>query len=362
MGLRYYKAVWASSNAKGTAKLVMLALAECANENTGQCNPSHETLAGMVGVTTRQIRKILDDLATAGEIEIITGRGRNHTNQYNILLENRNSSSGYKPENRNSSASETGTGVPILDDKIGTPAQKIGTPARENRNWSSYEPIEPIEPMEVHSEREGSASAPPPTPAKKLVPHKPHFGTNGATSKPAKPKIETDSPHIDPQKFRNGYIPAGTGSTPVEVFYERHSIRDHRITAPVEDDLARTVTDLDRWRETVTAWQQAGYKPGNIGGQLEWYRDGIPGRRRWQDRSSASGRPAAGSAPGHAGSPNGKPGGGDVSEQFRLDEVKLTAQLVNRKIDDAEYERQYAALRAAYGLPSLQRARALPPS
>lgn len=77
---------------------------------------------------------------------------------------------------------------------------------------------------------------------------------------------------------------------------------------------------------------------------------------------TASGRPAAGSAPGHAGSPNGKPGGGDVSEQFRLDEVKLTAQLVNRKIDDAEYERQYAALRAAYGLPSLQRARALPPS
>lgn len=114
-------------------------------------------------------------------------------------------------------------------------------------------------------------------PEKPLVPHKPQFNGNSASSKAAQPPLKTDSPYLDPRRFANGYIPPGTGLNPVEVFYERHSIREYKLSAPLEDDIARAVTDLDLWRKTVSEWQQHGYKPLNINGQLEWYLNGGKG-------------------------------------------------------------------------------------
>lgn len=35
---------------------------------------------------------------------------------------------------------------------------------------------------------------------------------------------------------------------------------------------------LDKWKDTVNAWLMAGYKARNIGGMLDWFRDGIPKR------------------------------------------------------------------------------------
>lgn len=265
MGVEYYKRVWSQSKAKGSHKLTMLALAELTNERTARCDPSHETLAEMVGVTTRQIRKVLADLESTGEIEIITQRGRNHTNQYNILLKIGTSVPIYDEENRNSDAENRNSSSYFND--------KIGTPARENRNSSSYEPIEPIrEVTEREDPREpvGSLSQP-------LVPRKPVFdsGTRQST-KVMNPLPKEKSPHVDGRKFVNGFIPTGKGTTPAEIFYERHSVLDFRLTAPLEDDIARAVADMDRWREVVTAWQQAGHKPLNIKGQLDWYGSGVP--------------------------------------------------------------------------------------
>lgn len=276
MGVEYYKRVWSQSKAKGSHKLTMLALAELTNEKTGRCDPSHETLAEMVCVTTRQIRKILEDLAATGEIEIITQRGRNHTNQYNILLKMGTVVPINDKENKNFGA-EIGTTVPILSDENRNSSsgfdEKIGTPARENRNSSSYEPIEPIrEVTERESTREPVGAL-----SQKLVPRKPVFdnGTRQST-KAMNPLPKEKSPHVDGRKFVNGFVPPGKGATPAEIFYERNSIQDFRLTAPLEDDIARCVTDLERWRETVTAWQQAGHKPLNIKGQLDWYKNGVP--------------------------------------------------------------------------------------
>ncbi len=47
----------------------------------------------------------------------------------------------------------------------------------------------------------------------------------------------------------------------------------------VRENIGQTVTDLDRWRSVIAAWLGAGYKPGNVNGMLEWYRDGIPAYR-----------------------------------------------------------------------------------
>lgn len=39
------------------------------------------------------------------------------------------------------------------------------------------------------------------------------------------------------------------------------------------------VTDIDRWRDACRNWVLRGYKPTNVDGMLEWYRDGIPPAR-----------------------------------------------------------------------------------
>lgn len=102
---------------------------------------------------------------------------------------------------------------------------------------------------------------------------------NPSPSVPAvSPSRRPLSARVDGRKFKGGRIPAGQGANAVEVFYERHSINEVRLSAPKEDDLLKAVTDLERWREVVIAWEQSDYKPTNIKGQLDWYREGIPER------------------------------------------------------------------------------------
>ncbi len=148
-----------------------------------------------------------------------------------------------------------------------------GFPKTENRMLISNKVVSNKE-----RERERDArEIPPPLPQKPLVPHKPLLPpSNGTTVKVRNGKPFPVSSQVDGRKFINGFIPPGAGRTPVEVFYERHLVRQVRLTAPLEDDISRVVTDLDRWRVAVTDWQQAGYNPLNIRGQLDWYRGGTP--------------------------------------------------------------------------------------
>lgn len=130
----------------------------------------------------------------------------------------------------------------------------------------------------IHDDTNGIAkpSLPLSQPESALVPHKPVFNGNGNSVKASSKRATSNN--IDPRSLVNGRIPSGAGKTPVEVYYERHSATDKEttLTAPLEDDLMAAVTDLDKWRMVVTAWHQAGYKPKNVNGQLEWYRNGVP--------------------------------------------------------------------------------------
>lgn len=40
--------------------------------------------------------------------------------------------------------------------------------------------------------------------------------------------------------------------------------------------IAKTVTDLELWRRCVGGWNEAGHKPTNVAGMLDWYRAGGP--------------------------------------------------------------------------------------
>jgi len=96
------------------------------------------------------------------------------------------------------------------------------------------------------------------------------------SSKPKpRPKPAT-TPRCDGRKFQGGYIPAGTGTTPVEVYYESFSINEAKLSAPNEDDLTSACPDLDRLRSVLTAYRRSNYRKGNVQLILDWYRDGVP--------------------------------------------------------------------------------------
>lgn len=87
MGLRWYKQVWADGTLRdkpASHRLAMLAIAEFANDDTGQCWPSIETLSTMICLQDRQTQRVLKSLSDDGYITIEVAHGRNRSNVYTI--------------------------------------------------------------------------------------------------------------------------------------------------------------------------------------------------------------------------------------------------------------------------------------
>lgn len=122
--------VWETGPAKQSHLLVMLALADYANDS-GTCWPSMASIAAKARVTERGARKIVRELEALGWLEIDTGRGRHGCNRYTV-----------NPEQ----------GSPRNDVPPGTTVQKPGTAMQETRNGGSSEPsrtiIEPSRSMD----------------------------------------------------------------------------------------------------------------------------------------------------------------------------------------------------------------------
>lgn len=77
---------WQQQPASSTQKMLLLALADCLNEATGQCNPSHATLASKCLISTAAVRKNLPELESEGLITAIrtTKDGKKQSNQYRL--------------------------------------------------------------------------------------------------------------------------------------------------------------------------------------------------------------------------------------------------------------------------------------
>lgn len=110
--------VWETGPAKQSHLLVMLALADYAND-TGVCWPSMASIATKARVTERGARKIVRELEALGWLEIDTGGGRHGCNRYTV-----------NPEQ----------GSPRNKVPPGTTMQKPGTAMQETRNSRSAEP------------------------------------------------------------------------------------------------------------------------------------------------------------------------------------------------------------------------------
>lgn len=94
---------------------------------------------------------------------------------------------------------------------------------------------------------------------------------------PANPKPKVDKTYVKQKLSDEGYITAGTGSTAVEVYYERFSAynAESRLTAPQQDDLVTACTDLAKLRTVVEAYSRKPYKARNVQLILDWYAKGI---------------------------------------------------------------------------------------
>jgi hypothetical protein len=84
---------------------------------------------------------------------------------------------------------------------------------------------------------------------------------------------QRSGPYFKQSLVREDFIPGGAGENAVQIYFERFSPYEHRLTSPQQDDMVRAVKDLALWREVVTAWDQSGHKPTNIKGMLDWYSD-----------------------------------------------------------------------------------------
>ena len=86
MSIKVTTAVWKKSRQAGGALLVLLALADFADDQ-GRAYPSIPTLAHRARLTDRQVRRILTTLVTSGELMIERhGGGRNLSNRYRVIV------------------------------------------------------------------------------------------------------------------------------------------------------------------------------------------------------------------------------------------------------------------------------------
>ncbi|MDF1853483.1 MAG: helix-turn-helix domain-containing protein [Verrucomicrobiales bacterium] len=118
MSIKIMSQVWETGPSKQSHLLVMLALADYANDE-GTCWPSMASIAHKARITERGARKIVRELEALGWLYIDTGGGRHGCNRYTV-----------NPEQ----------GSPRNDVPPGTAMQKPGTAMQETRNGGSAEP------------------------------------------------------------------------------------------------------------------------------------------------------------------------------------------------------------------------------
>lgn len=171
---------------------------------------------------------------------------------------------------------------------------------------------------------------------------------------------------FDPGKLnKGGYIPKGTGSNGTEVYLEIHPLDKDSPPSKFAMEQMNEITDLDGWRATLERCALKGWQPKNIEDRIDAHRNGFRNERNnGHNRSQTTGNGATnGRTANGAGAGAGKSTNGSVpGDGYRLDAHKLTAELVNKRITEAEYNERLNALKLAYGMSAMQGPRALSPS
>ena len=85
MSIRVQAELWSSSKQAGTALLLLLAIADFADDE-GRAYPSVSTLAQKIRSSTRNTQLLLKKLKDSGELTIVYGSGPRGCNRYQVLM------------------------------------------------------------------------------------------------------------------------------------------------------------------------------------------------------------------------------------------------------------------------------------
>lgn len=144
--------VWDHSQAKGAERLVLLAIADCANAAGYDAWPSMTELCRKTRLSERGVQKAIRRLEEMGELQVLANAGRGRTNRYRVVMETPNEVRGLEDQKP-----RTGDGVKEGENpEPRTPrtefAPEPGSPktpnlVRETPNEVHPEPSEPsVEP------------------------------------------------------------------------------------------------------------------------------------------------------------------------------------------------------------------------
>ena len=75
MSIRVMSRVWDESEQKGSALLLLLAIADYAHDDGGGAYPGVDTLAKKTRLSVRQTQRVIQQLADSGELEIQRSAG-----------------------------------------------------------------------------------------------------------------------------------------------------------------------------------------------------------------------------------------------------------------------------------------------
>jgi hypothetical protein len=78
--------VWNQSRSKHSARLVLLAIADCMNAEHGWAWPSNKEIARKANLTDRAVQLAVADLAKLGELEVGYNEGPKGCNRYRVLM------------------------------------------------------------------------------------------------------------------------------------------------------------------------------------------------------------------------------------------------------------------------------------
>lgn len=151
MSLAWTQAVWQRSASRMGARLVLLAIAEHARDETGIAWPSTATLASMTGMDRRNVRRCLNTLIELGELQADDRIGGNQSTRYRILL-------GQTPD-KLSSPKEEGprTNCPPTPDKNDPPPRTNCPPNHNKTLRKPNKAILPELPQELDTPQSRSA-------------------------------------------------------------------------------------------------------------------------------------------------------------------------------------------------------------
>lgn len=146
MSVRVMSWVWERSQSGPTQRLVLLAIADCANDRGADAYPATSTIAKKTGLSERGVRKAIAELETLGELKVDYKAGPKGCNRYRVTIpepDAGNPEQGATSDTRNDVHSASGAGS-TRNDVPGTRHETTGNPApRAPKPSKNRPPTEP---------------------------------------------------------------------------------------------------------------------------------------------------------------------------------------------------------------------------